>query len=136
MSDDEPISLGDIDALLAFLEPFEASDFSPGRWVEPKPDPDGTLSFPFFEYSDGVSRFVRALYHHHFVLSFDWPAWADEAKRYVGDPQAVEKANLPTLAKLLTTHVRADRFTEGHLAGMFEQGHILAILRRLKAIRS
>jgi hypothetical protein len=40
-----------------------------------------------------------------------------------------------TLRKLLTTHVRADRFVEGHLAGVLESGHMLAILRRLKDIR-
>jgi hypothetical protein len=37
--------------------------------------------------------------------------------------------------KLLTTHIRADRFIEGHLAGVLENGHIVAVLRRLRTIR-
>ena len=40
-----------------------------------------------------------------------------------------------SLCKLLTTHVRTDRITEGHLANVLESGHITAILRRLKQIR-
>ena len=39
-----------------------------------------------------------------------------------------------TLLRLLTTHLRADRFCEGHLLGMFESGHIVRFLRRLKEL--
>jgi hypothetical protein len=39
------------------------------------------------------------------------------------------------VCELLTAHVRGDRFVEGHLASVFESGHITAILRRLKQIR-
>lgn len=37
--------------------------------------------------------------------------------------------------KLFTTHIRADRFCEGHLAAMFENGHIVTLLRWLKQLR-
>ena len=33
------------------------------------------------------------------------------------------------------THIHKDRFCEGHLAAMFENGHVVTLLRRLKAIR-
>ena len=46
----------------------------------------------------------------------------------------LSKANLQTLRKLLTAHVRADRFTEGHLAAMFESGHMTMILKRIAEI--
>ena len=48
---------------------------------------------------------------------------------------SLETADLTTLRKLLTTHVRADRFSEGHLAGVLQSGHIVAVLRRLRKIR-
>lgn len=48
----------------------------------------------------------------------------------------VQKANLQTLRKLLTVHVCADRFTEGHLAAMFESGHIAMILKRMAEIHN
>jgi O-acetyl-ADP-ribose deacetylase len=52
------------------------------------------------------------------------------------DPKAIAGADLLTLRKLLTAHVRGDRFTEGHLAAVLEKGHILAILKRLEQIRA
>lgn len=79
--------------------------------------------------------FVQALYDQQVVFSFDWTSWQEEARRYVSDPEALETADALTLRKLLTTHVRKDRFVEGHFVGMLECGHITAILRRLKEIR-
>jgi Family of unknown function (DUF6508) len=51
------------------------------------------------------------------------------------DPALLAQADLLTLRKLLTAHVRQDRFIEGHLAQMLENGHISAILRRLRELR-
>jgi len=36
----------------------------------------------------------------------------------------LERADLETIRKLLTLHVRKERFCEGHLLGMFESGHL------------
>ncbi len=65
---------------------------------------------------------------------FDWTRWQDSAQEFVDFPAKVETADADTIQKLFTTHVRADRFCEGHLAAMFENGHIVALLRRLRAI--
>ena len=70
------------------------------------------------------------------IIPFDWRSWSEEAERYQMDPEALQAADLLTLRKLLTAHVRAERFAEGHLASVFESGHIAAILRRLKQIRA
>jgi hypothetical protein len=59
-----------------------------------------------------------------------------EGEQLVDHPALLSKANLQTLRKLLTAHVRADRFTEGHLAGMIESGHIAMILKRMAEIHS
>jgi len=59
----------------------------------------------------------------------------DAAGKYVEHPEMIESADTTAIRKLLTTHVRKDQFCEGHLAAMFENGHIVALLRRLKAIR-
>lgn len=47
----------------------------------------------------------------------------------------IERADATTIQKLFTTHIRADRFCEGHLASLFENGFIVALLQRLKRIR-
>ena len=122
------IGLQQIDAILEYLPVFEREDFQPGQWVERQGQ------FPYFAFSPEVDEFIHALYQQNVITPFDWRSWSDEAKRYRSDPDALEASDLLTLRKLLTAHVRADRFVEGHLAGLFKSGHIAAILRRLKDI--
>lgn len=119
-----------IDAILPFLDRFEADTFEVGAWLR---QPGG---FSLFEWSDAVSEFHRALYDNGWISpSFNWVDWQDTARQYVGQPQKVDAADVMTIRKLLTTHVRKERFCEGHLTSMFGNGHVVALLRRLKAIR-
>jgi hypothetical protein len=90
---------------------------------------------PYFAYSPAVEQFVAALYAQGLIVKFDWGAWCDSGNVYMEDPEHLAQADLLTLRKLLTAHVRQDRFIEGHLAQMFESGHTAAILPRLQAIR-
>lgn len=113
-----------IDAALAYLPIFERPGYRFGAW-----DQAG------YCYSPEVNDFIQTLYAQDIVIRFDWPSWKESAQRYMEDPQAVDTSDLLTLRKLLTTHVRADRFVEGHLASVLESGHITAILRRLRRIR-
>ncbi len=117
-----------LDAVLEFLPVFTQPGFQPGEWVCP------AGQFPWYRYRPKVPAFVAALGDADLLLQFDWGAWIEEARHYMADPGRVAAADLLTLRRLLTTHVRADRFTEGHLASVFESGHIVAILRRLKEI--
>lgn len=118
-----------LDAILKFLPVFESKGFSCGEWVVRK----GHM--PHFRYHSDVDGFVLALYRQHIVLQFDWVSWKDEAKRHMARTDSLAEADLLTIRKLLTTHVRADRFVEGHLGQVLNSGHIVEILRRLKAIR-
>ena len=123
------ISIQQIDAILEYLPVFEREDFQPGQWMYREGQ------FPHFASSTAEMGFIQALYQQSIIFPFDWRSWSDEAKRYQSDPDALETSDLLTLRKLLTTHVRADRFVEGHLAGLFQGGYVTAILRRLKRIR-
>ena len=79
---------------------------------------------------------MQILYANDWVTSeVDWVQWQDVAVEYVDLQEKIDSADVVTLKKLFTTHVRKDRFCEGHLATMFENGHIVALLRRLKEIR-
>lgn len=126
-----PVSAEQIDAILPYLDAFERMGFTCGQW----PD-DGQSLIPHFDYSDPVAQFVQALYDNGWIEPFDWTAWHDTAAQFVESPERLAAADAPTLRRLLTTHVRQDRFCEGHLAAMFESGHIVAVLRRLKEIRT
>ena len=87
---------------------------------------------PWFEYSPTVERFRQALGHDGWREPFDWQAWIQrpENRGLLDDPSGVARLDEADLQRLLTTIIRSDRFSEGSLAGAFERGHILAIVRR------
>jgi ADP-ribosylglycohydrolase len=124
---DPPLTLDNLQAVLEFLPLFEEPDFSPGEWITQ----EGSL--PYFSYTSEVLDFIRALSGNGFIQPFDWMNWR-EGEQLVDHPALLRRANLQTLRKLLTAHVRADRFSEGHLAAMFESGHIRMILKRIDEI--
>lgn len=123
-SDDGDREAVDWKAAIAFLAAFEAQGYTFGSWRHP----DGQLGY--YEYNPEVIAFIETLYTASVVLDFDWPSWQAQAMRYWEKPSRLHGARLLTLRKLLTLHVRKDRFVEGHLASMLESGHITAILRR------
>ena len=43
-------------------------------------------------------------------------------------------ADLMTCRRLLTVHVRRNRFVEGHLGWAFDGGYFVAVLRRIEAL--
>lgn len=131
--DDPPDLAKRIDALLAFLPLMESR--VAGEWQGGDRRPDGTFTAPWMSYSTGVLDFIRACGQGGWLQPFDWNAWLPEADRYYRAPATLSTAGVETIQKLLTLHVRRDRFVEGHLAVMIEGGHIAAILRRLAQIR-
>jgi hypothetical protein len=119
-----------IEAILPFLDKFEAKGFSAGTWNSPEGQ------FPWFDFSESVLQFQQSLYDNDWITpSFNWGEWQETAQKYVDSPATIESTDVETIQKLLMTHVRADRFCEGHLAAMFENGHIVALLRRLRELR-
>lgn len=124
---DPPLTPDNLQAVLEFLPLFEQLDFSPGEWIAQ----EGSL--PYFNYTSEVLDFIKALSGNGFIQPFDWMNWR-EGEQLVDHPELLRRANLQTLRKLLTAHVRADHFSEGHLAAMFESGHIAMILKRMAEI--
>lgn len=125
---DPPLTPNNLLPVLKFLPVFDQIDFSPGEWI------DGEGHLPYFEYSNVILDFLRTLGENGFIQPFDWPQWV-EGRQLVNNPPLLSKASLQTLRKLLTAHVRADRFSEGHLAAMFESGHITMILKRMAELQ-
>lgn len=118
-----------VDAVLRFLPVFEELEVNFGRWVSQEGGPSK------FTISQEATDFIRTCSEQRIIFSFDWPAWKAEAAKYYSDPDALGRADLMVLRKLLTTHIRQDRFSDGHLTHMFESGHLTAILIRMKVIR-
>jgi len=121
------ISKANILAILKYILVFEGEGFEPGEMVTDR-------GMPYYSYNNEVLNFVQDLYDNNIIYSFDWPAWEKEAENLYNDPEALASADLDTLRKLLTVHVRKDRFSEGHLADVIRDGHVLDILRGLKGL--
>ncbi|WP_404308565.1 DUF6508 domain-containing protein [Neorhodopirellula lusitana] len=126
-----PVTPEQIDAILPFLPRLEEEGFVAGEW---KGRPG---QFPWFQFSDETREFLNALNLQDWVSpQCRWTEWQDTAKTFIDTPSNIETADAQTIRRLFTTHVRANRFCEGHLAAMFESGHMLLLLKRLKTIRT
>lgn len=123
-----------IEPLLEFRPQMESR--VAGEWQGGEKRPDGTFTAPWMSYSPEVLAFIRACGENGWLQPYEWMAWVSEADRYFRAPATLSTAGVETIQKLLTLHIRRDRFYEGHLAAMIEAGHIAAILRRLAEIRS
>lgn len=129
-SDDDSLSIAQLDALLAFLAIFERPGYAFGEWQTQRG------IFPYWASSPEVDAFVEAIHREGIIAPFNWAAWAEEVRRYTeGGDAALATADLADLRKLITAYVRADRFVAGTLAAHFASGHITAVLRRLRQIR-
>lgn len=127
----------DVSAIVAFLPELELPGFVAGTWQGGKPDADGAIQMPWFEYSPRAETLLRAVNAAGFVYPFDWMAWLDgpEGIPLRDEPGRIERATEEELARLLTAIVRGDRFTEGNIAGAIESGVLVRIVRRLKALQ-
>jgi len=122
-----------IDELLCFLPRFEA----PGRaWIEGvgggQETADGAMTMFYPVYCEDVLAFYRLA---------GQPWWADygyeprAAAQMLADEARIARATLDEIKTMLTYCVRGERFADGHWAAMLKSGRIVAILRRLKALR-
>jgi hypothetical protein len=131
-----PVSVQQIRAVTKFLpilEKINSNDFS--HSVRLPGNEDVCYGIGHVEFHPAVYAFTKACYENGFVQpSFDWPAWAREARRYMADPALVASARLETCIKLITAHLRNERFCDGHLHSVFESGHLTTILRRLNQL--
>jgi len=124
----EGLSLKDIDALLKFLPFFR--DKGNIFYTIDKTD----LLYPH-RYAANVHKFFEVLYKNKIIYNFDWGSWQEEAINYYNNPELLKKADITTLRKLLTLHVRKDRFCDGHFGQIIKSGHLPKILERLEDIR-
>ncbi len=75
------------------------------------------------------------LFNNGFVLGdFDWEAWSEQALSFEQNRHTLQNADLPTLYKILTVHMRADRLMEGHFDSIIENGFLADVLERMKDI--
>lgn len=131
------ISNEGIRRLLSFLTFFENCDGTGyGRAPTVAPDESGVLGLRSASLSAKASEFVTACYEEHFVQPFDWSEWSKRCNCDQVSGAFIAEADLGVIIKMLTVHIRSDRFCDGHLLSVMENGTILKILERLREVQS
>lgn len=123
-----------IDAVLKHLPALETKE--PCIISGPVRKVGNIIELGCVRYSSGVTQLMNSLHDSGLLLIFDWSAWQDEANRYVLHPEQLRSADILTLRKLLTLHIRKERFCEGHFGAVIDSGHIKRILEQLKELRA
>lgn len=120
-----------IDTLLRFLPGFERPGRTFVKAVHQKHRGD-LLIGPYPEYDEDVLLFFRLA---------GQPCWSDfdydprEAARMLADETFIRRSSLAEVKTMLTYCVRGERFGDGHWAAMLASGKVVALLRRLQALR-
>ena len=126
----EPPTQVEIETLVGFLPHLNDPECAQ---TERQTESGGDVfSLGILTYSEDAYRLLEFLSGSRFVQrQFAWPDWQEKAERYVVEPERLRTASMDDLQRLLTTHVRKERFCEGHFAAMLECGHIAAIVERV-----
>jgi len=122
----------DIDALLAFLPLFERPGRAFAKWGGAEKNRDGSISLPHPVYDDDVEEFFRRVGERGWI---DYGYRPMEAADMLADPEFVGRASLDDVRTMLTYCSRGERFCDGHWEWLLKGGQIVALLRRLRAIR-
>jgi hypothetical protein len=126
------ITREDIDALLEFLPLFERPGRTFARWGDVEKNADGSISLPFPVYDEDVEEFFRRVGQRGWL---DYGYKPEEAARMLADGELIGRASLGQIRAMLTFCVRGERFCDGHRESLLKGGQIVALLRRLAAIR-
>jgi hypothetical protein len=93
---------------------------------------DGSISFPFPIYDEDVDEFFKRVGQRGWI---DVGYKPEEAARMLADAEFIKQASLEQIKTMLTYCVRGERFCDGHRESLLSGGQIVALLKRLKAIR-
>lgn len=122
-----------------FAAAFEAPDFCAGEWGGGEEVEPGVQTLPWWSPSRVVLEWHQALYDHDIMdpqsdyLSEDF---AVKMREFAADPSTLAEADLPTVRTVMTNISRGDRFCEGYMAEMFENGVAQAASTRLAEFAS
>jgi hypothetical protein len=81
-----------------------------------------------------IDTFVRLLYKNNWLINTRWQGWVDEATAFFEQPSLLTLADIQSLRRVLTVHVRIDRMMPGEIADLIHRGYMLAILNRISEI--
>jgi hypothetical protein len=125
--------------LASLLPKMEAPGFVFGTWsgggeVKPK-----VYEMSHYDLGEVGETLFNSVYDLGWIRSnFDWGTWmnTEEAIRLRDDHDCLAQATPEQLSKVLTVIIRQERFCDGVLAGAYESGLLVRILRRAADLES
>ncbi|HEX9980124.1 MAG TPA: DUF6508 domain-containing protein [Flavobacterium sp.] len=102
-----------------------------GKHVESKKLPDGSNTFPCWNYAPIVIETVQMVEELNLIVVFDWMNWEEGIDILADNHFDFDKLDEIKLCQLLTCIIRLDRFSEGHLVKKFEDKTVLRIILSL-----
>jgi hypothetical protein len=124
MKKDNTMNDNAVDKMVSYLAYFSEKN----KWVS-----DDCLG-PILDYSDEIDNFMKDFYDTKFWYNFKWSEW-EEGREYIKNPELISELDITTLRMLLTSIMRAERFSDGVLLDNIENGVIKNILFKLKEIK-
>jgi hypothetical protein len=81
------------------------------------------------------AQLLAVMHETNFTDPFDWQTWVAEfGETRVNDPAVLDTADLDTLRRLVTTHIRMDRMLGGHLDAIMETGYMARAMARARQL--
>lgn len=97
--------------------------YSPAPEALPAPPPLGMAPVAYFAVLSSALGLTEE--------GFDWMNWAPYQDNRISDPEFIASADTRTLRRIATTHLRIDRFSDGHLDEIEQTGILAGIVARL-----
>lgn len=123
------LSEGTIEEILAFRDRLEQETGREGFSAKQNTNVMDDRSF---------IEFLDALNYTGFVEGFDYTAWAEQRRQTdaVSENSAEELKGMDVeeLRRLITMHLRIERFSEGHMQKLFEEGFFREFFNRLEEL--
>lgn len=96
-----------------------------------------SASLQTYNYSKEVYQFLDWLQREGLLDNeLNLATFESKAKEIMNDSEYLKKINLETLKKLLTFHLRCEKFSNGHLATIIDSKHLVNCLKRLEQLFS
>jgi hypothetical protein len=84
---------------------------------------------------EDIMALIQELDRTGFVAPFDWIQWSNTLPPgWQTNPALIATADVETLRRLMTAHIRLDRMNRGHLDGLFRSGYMDQVFHRLEAL--
>ena len=91
------------------------------------------------EPADGHSNLLNllaAMELTDFTAPFDWQSEFSKRPEFLQSVEVVDHADLETLRKIMTAHIRIDRFDPWHLDALIKSGYWTHCIERLHQLRA